>query len=314
MPLVCVPKPLNCVSRSYSRKYVANGVKRDMLTNAGLCMTDAFTGAGHFHKPATTHIIYHSECMLAQGPTCLVTMHLPHLLVQVLARKMVATFKLCSEQLSSQDHYDYGMRAVKSTITACGNLKASHPNDAEDVLVLRGLRDINVPKFLAPDLPLFHGIISDLFPGVAPPQADYEALYSALKVSCGDLKIQNTAEFVGKVVQLYETTVVRHGLMLVGPTMGGKTSNYRALASAMTHLAGIASFQKVRITALNPKAITMGQLYGEFDENTHEWTDGVLACYMRECSADTKADKKWIMFDGPVDAIWIENMNTVRVF
>eukprot|EP00976_Prorocentrum_cordatum_P018218 368424-Prorocentrum_minimum.AAC.1 len=57
---------------------------------------------------------------------------------------------------------------------------------------------------------------------------------------------------------------------------------------------GSTKYQKVSVVVLNPKSITMGQLYGDFDEATHEWTDGVLACYMRELSEDTACMKKWL--------------------
>jgi dynein heavy chain len=62
---------------------------------------------------------------------------------------------------------------------------------------------------------------------------------------------------------------------------------------------------------LNPKSITMNELYGSFSHLTQEWTDGLASTIIREFVNETHNDMKWVIFDGPVDAIWIENMNTV---
>ena len=230
-----------------------------------------------------------------------------------LARKMVATFKLSSEQLSSQDHYDYGMRAVRSVINAAGLLKRAFPDMNEDQLLLRALRDVNVPKFLKDDLPLFENIISDLFPNIERPKYEYGDLLEYIHKSCETMNLQPTEPFVAKVLQLYDTIQVRHGLMLVGPTGGGKTSNYRVLQAAMSTLAKLkkGNFTKVHTHILNPKSITMGQLYGFINEQTKEWTDGILASIVRETVKDHSGELHWVMFDGPVDALWIESMNTV---
>ena len=118
----------------------------------------------------------------------------------MLSNKMVTTFSLCSQQLSSQDHYDYGMRAVRSVINAAGLLKMATPDMNEDQLLLRALRDVNVPKFLKDDLPLFENIIQDLFPGVKKPEIDYGNLMVQIKKSCGDHKLQAATSFLDKVI------------------------------------------------------------------------------------------------------------------
>ena len=84
---------------------------------------------------------------------------------QVLAKKMTVLYKLSKEQLSSQHHYDFGLRALKSVLVMAGSLKRSSPDMSEALVLMRALRDMNLPKFVYDDVPLFLGLINDLFPG-----------------------------------------------------------------------------------------------------------------------------------------------------
>ena len=108
--------------------------------------------------------------------------------------------------------------------------------------------------------------------------------------------------------------------MVVGSTGTGKTTLTKTLCAALTqlHKDGHVDdwFKPVKIETLNPKAVTMGELFGEVNKFTNEWTDGivsslVLAAVTALEDEHERIKKRWILFDGPVDALWIENMNTV---
>lgn len=77
-----------------------------------------------------------------------------------------------------------------------------------------------------------------------------------------------------------------------------------------------ASKPKKELVFLFPNSLSRrsGELYGEFNLLTSEWTDGLVPKMVRQCvqaGTDGSDNRKWIIFDGPVDAVWIENMNTV---
>jgi dynein heavy chain len=157
---------------------------------------------------------------------------------KILAKKMTVLYKLSKEQLSKQYHYDFGLRALKSVLVMAGQLKRQYSELPEDIVLMRALRDMNMPKFVFEDVPLFSGLINDLFPGIKAERVGYEDLNGHIidyLEKCGDKHSDEELFFkqVDKVVQLFETMQTRHTTMVVGPTGAGKTVIIDSLAAAL---------------------------------------------------------------------------------
>ena len=156
------------------------------------------------------------------------------------------------------------MRAVKSVLVMAGNLKRQNPNQSENVVLIRAMRDSNIPKFLAEDLPLFQALIQDLFPGVEVPRGSSDMLDIEIAQTMSSQSLMSLESFNLKVVQLYDTLKVRFGVMIVGPTGGGKTTCYQILQKSLNALSLTDSlnFSPIKAKVLNPKSVSMGELYG----------------------------------------------------
>lgn len=101
--------------------------------------------------------------------------------------------------------------------------------------------------------------------------------------------------------------------MLVGKTGSGKSVSWKALQRAQGRLKdqGVEGFERVHVHIINPLSLSNDEIYGSFNRLTNEWTDGVLSNVTRKVCSDELPDKKWILFDGPVDTLWIESMNSL---
>ncbi|XP_043531479.1 dynein axonemal heavy chain 6-like [Chiloscyllium plagiosum] len=290
-----------------------------------------------------------------------------------LSGKIVNVYQLASKQLSQQDHYDFGLRSIKSVLVMAGQRKRAaeiqNPEMPmsqvdESHILIHALKDANLPKFLAEDVPLFESILDDLFPGLTSPKEETLSLQKAIAMATAELGFQPWPSQVEKVIQLYSQILVHPGVMLVGPSCGGKTTARNILQKALiilpsiaadadstSYLSPVAKRGKLETFTINPKCITLGELYGHVDPHTMDWSDGLLAQAMRRFANDlhkeydnnlemkmlstaiVNVDRKWIDFqdhkrletedvtamsswrwiimDGPVDTVWVENLNTV---
>ena len=236
---------------------------------------------------------------------------------RVLGNKVTLLYDLMDKQLSKQNHYDCSLRNIKAVLVQAGKLKretlTSGASTTEEQLCLKACSDMNLPKFVKEDVPLFLGILQDLFPNVEPDDAGLEELGEESKLALLEKECLVIPHILTKVYHLYDTMNTRHGVMCVGETGSGKTVVWQTMASAFKRLKdkGKEGWEPVKIQIINPKSVTMDELYGSYNLSSREWKDGIVSSIMKSiCSQDTP-EKKWMLFDGPVDTKWIESMNTV---
>ncbi|KAK8898529.1 Dynein heavy chain 5, axonemal [Tritrichomonas musculus] len=226
-------------------------------------------------------------------------------LYEELSDKFALLYQLCSEQLSKQVHYDWGLRNILSVLRFSKEVRAANPTQNERQLLMRVLKNMNLSKLVDDDEPLFLDLLRDVFTGV---QVDSQVDEDVKQAIIRNAKAAGLDPFQGwldKVIQLFETSEVRHGIMILGHSGTGKTACLTTLVKALSDERG-----PHRLLVMNPKAITSSQMFGILDPSSNDWTDGIFSSLWRLACKKTN-EHVWLGLDGPVDAIWIENLNSV---
>jgi len=300
---------LNAKRRGDSDFVFVDGHQVSLDPTCGFFITMNPGYAGRQELPANLKVLFRSVAMMVPDRELIMRVKLAAagFLQEVsLAHKFHILYKLCEQQLSKQRHYDFGLRNILSVLRSCGTAKrAAKPDQKEVEILFRVLRDMNISKLVDTDNAVFQMLLADLFPKLSVIKAEYPGLENSIIERAELSKLVLTPRWELKLIQLYETTLVRHGVILMGEPGSGKSTAIRFLQEALTN-AG----QPHKMVAMNPKAITASQMFGSLNPQTNEWIDGVFAALWRY-AVESEGHNMWICLDGPVDANWIENLNTV---
>lgn len=213
--------------RARAKTFTFPGDSQDINLNetVGYFITMNPGYAGRQELPENLKVLFRGVTMMVPDREIIIKVKLcsvGYINFPELAKKFTVLYSLCEQQLSKQKHYDFGLRNILSVLRTAGQTKRDRITDAEELLLMITLRDMNLSKMVAQDVPLFLSLISDLFPSLGSPIGSIRPeLSRALSVIIEKEKLIPHGTWVTKIIQLYETNLVRHGIMIVGPAGAG---------------------------------------------------------------------------------------------
>ncbi|KAM6412695.1 LOW QUALITY PROTEIN: dynein axonemal heavy chain 11 [Pluvialis apricaria] len=190
----------------------------------------------------------------------------------LLARRFI-TFVLCRELLSKQ-------------------------------VLMRALRDLNLPKIVTDDIPIFSALISDLFPALDVPRKRNLQFEQMIKQSTLELPLQPEESFILKVVQLEDLLAVCHSFAVRNAGTG------KSKVPEVLHHTYLNMKQKPVWNDLNTKALTAGELFS-FMHHEREWRDDLLSSLLRDQASITQERPKQLGSISPSETMWIKSLKTV---
>ncbi|KAK9747140.1 DDE superfamily endonuclease [Popillia japonica] len=228
------------------------------------------------------------------------------------ALKTVPNFSLL---LSKQQHYDWGLRALKTVLNGCSQgikeYKKSPSyhtadNNFEFALVIKALKMDTLSKLTFSDHEKFEALIADVFQEDPRDINEEDKLKTTLAESCKELGFYINQRQLEKCLELHEQLKQRMGVAIIGPASSGKSTVKRILFHALNKM-GHTLKEKV----FNPKSLPRVQLLGQIDPDTRQWSDGVLSLYSTQVTAEAQDVWSWITCDGDIDPEWVESLNSV---
>ena len=178
--------------------------------------------------------------------------------------------------------------------------------EQEALLLIKAIRINTMSKLTYADSKKYEALQKDMFPGIISEDIAYEELTAAIKISLEELKLELIDTQVQKILQFYEATRQRMGVVIVGPSGCGKTTIWKVLKHAYEKMN-----QTLVTHVMNPKSMPRNQLLGIMNHDTREFNDGVLTASARAVVKEPPETLCWIVCDGDIDPEWVESLNSV---